>query len=414
MKRILALSLAMLMSAPCLLIVQSCSIFEGEGNELQYIPLTKSEEGVRDVTTDFSLRLFDHVVTADSGKNVFISPLCMSMLNAMLANGAKGDTYQEIVEAMGFVEPKMDEVNGYFSTMVSALSKADKSVDFSLANSLWISRNFSAKSSFKSRLKSVYKADLYNVDFSKKATVSQINKWCNSKTSGMIPELVGQLNDMTVMMLVDALYFKGEWQLKFKPENNEKGNFFRLDGMTSPVTFMQVKTATLKGYADEEVRIVRMPYGNGAFYMEAILPQTDDFMGFVHGLTLERLSGWAANNTEVIDLKFPKFKESYNTGMDILVAAMQAMGMKKAFTPSADFSGISDNPVWVDAALQKAAISVDEGGTEAAVAGLYKLRKANNVQKDPKEIQMYFDRPFIYLIREQSTGAILFMGAKVK
>lgn len=380
---------------------------------MQVIPLTKSEEGVRDITTDFSLRLFDQVVSADYGKNVFISPLCMSMLNAMLANGAKGETLQEIVESMGFASPNLEDMNGYFTTMVSALAKSDKSVDFSLANSLWLARNFSVKSSYKNQMKNVYRADLFTVDFGKKATVNQVNKWCSSKTAGMIPELVNQLDGGIMMMLADALYFRGEWKNKFKPENNVTGTFTRLDGTTASATFMKMETSLLHGYADNEVRIVRMPYGNGSFYMEAILPQTDDFKGFVHSLTRERLSAWSAHNTQIIDLKFPKFKESYDTGEGVLVAALQALGMKEAFKMSADFSGISDSGLWVDEILQKGAISVDEGGTEAAVAGIDKMRSANLVT-EPTVTQMYFDRPFIYMIREQSTGAILFMGVKVK
>ena len=136
-------------------------------------------------------------------------------------------------------------------------------------------------------------------------------------------------------------------------------------------------------------------------------------MGFIHNLSFARLSGWDENNTEIIDLKFPKFKESYDTGESIIGSALQKMGMKKAFTSSADFSAISDKPLWVDAILQKTAIVVDEGGTRAAASGLNKMRGADLVTY-PKEIKMYFDRPFIYLIREQSTGVILFIGAKVK
>lgn len=396
-----------------LLIIHSCNEFETEENGARIIMLTKSEESVRDVTTGFSLRLFDQVVIADSEKNIFLSPFNISMLNAMLANGAKEDTFREILEVMGFSDDfQLDDLNGYFSTMVSALSKADNTVNFSLANSMWLARGFSAKSAYSKNLKSVYKADIYNVDFSKETTASQINKWCSNKTSGMVPELVERLDGETLMMLVNALYFQGEWKLKFKAESNTEGSFTSTDGTTSPAVFMNMKTSLLKGYADNEVRVVRMPYGNGSFYMEAILPMTDDFKGFVHSLTQERLSGWAANNTEIIDLKFPKFKDSYDTE-GIISDALQSMGMKKAFTSIADFSGISDNSLWVDAILQKAAIAVDEGGTRAAAAGLYKMRSANLVT-DPKEIQMYFDRPFIYLIREHSTGVILFMGAKVR
>ncbi|MBR0256027.1 MAG: serpin family protein [Bacteroidales bacterium] len=393
----------------------SCNKFEVDDDDRNIIiPLTKSEEAIRDVTTDYSLRLFDQIVTADNRNNVFFSPLCLTMLNAMLANGAKGETFQEIVETMGFSkDQQLNELNSYFATMVSAMSRADRSVDFSLANSMWLAHGFSTKNTFTNQLKSVYKADLYVVDFSRQSTISQINKWCSKKTSGMISELVSKLDDQTLMMLVDALYFQGEWKMKFKAEDNTEGSFTRLDGTTDPAVFMSMKTALLKGYADEEVRVVRMPYGNGSFYMEAILPETENFMGFIHNLSFARLSGWDENNTEIIDLKFPKFKESYDTGESIIGSALQKMGMKKAFTSSADFSAISDKPLWVDAILQKTAIVVDEGGTRAAASGLNKMRGADLVTY-PKEIKMYFDRPFIYLIREQSTGVILFIGAKVK
>ena len=373
------------------------------------IALTKSNESVRDATNGFSLDLFRQV--ADGSSNVFVSPMSLSMLNLMLANGAEGDTYREILQPMGLGTRSLGEINDYYQLMMRSLSRADKSISLSLSNSLWTAKGVSVKSPYKRSLVNVYDADLFSVDFSSQASVDKINQWSNRRTNGQVPKLLDKVDGQTSMMLVNALYFQGEWTHKFKEEASAQGSFESLDGTSTQAIYMHQITNMLNGYADEEVCVVRMPYGNGAFYMEAILPLTD-YGNFIQTIDMEKLAKWSKDNTEYIDLKFPRMDFEFDSGDRLLTGALQALGMHLPFSAAANFSGISDDPLSVSAICQKSRINVDEGGTIAAVSGLAKLRGAPNL--DPNITEMHFNRPFIFLIRESSTGCILFMGAKVR
>lgn len=396
----------------CLFSMVSCEGLSGDGDEkYDGIALTKSNEAVRDQSNDFSLKLFGEL--AASGKdNVFVSPMGVVMLNLMLANGAEGETYNQIVGTMGMDRLTKDEINAYYKMMYKALSRADKKVSFSLANSLWMKQDFSFNGSYKNVLKNVYSAEAYTVDFTKSATLDQINRWSDTKTSGMVPKILDYVNSGTILMLANAIYFKGDWTHPFKKEATVSGTFTSLDGTKQNVMYMCRGTKDLTGYADEEVCVVRMPYGNGAFYMEAILPATDDFASFVKGLSKDKLVKWGNNTTEAIDLQFPKMDVGYDTGDALLTGALMNLGMTLPFSNAADFSGISKNPVNVDVVRQKAKITVDETGTVAAATGLTALRGA--LGHVSVITQMHFNHPFVYMIRESSTGAILFMGSKVE
>ncbi len=390
----------------------SCEGLSGDGGEkYDGIALTKSNEAVRDRSNDFSLKLFGELA-ASGDENVFVSPMGVVMLNLMLANGAEGETYDQIVGTMGMDRLTKDEINAYYKMMYKSLSRADKKVSFSLANSLWMKQDYSFNGSYKNVLKNVYSADSYTVDFTKNATLDQINRWSNSKTAGMVPKILDYVNGGTVLMLANAIYFKGDWMYPFKKEATVSGPFNCLDGTKQNVMYMCQGNKDLTGYADDEVCVVRMPYGNGAFYLEAILPTTDDFATFVKGLSKDKLVRWGNNTTEAIDLQFPKMDIGYDTGDGLLTEALMNLGMKLPFSTAADFSGISKSPVCVDVIRQKAKITVDETGTVAAATGLTALRVATF--HEPVITQMYFNRPFIYMIRESSTGAILFMGSKIK
>ena len=389
----------------------SCDGLRSDTEVYEGIALTKSEEAVRDATNEFSLKLFVQLA-AGGQESLFFSPMGVTMLNCMLANGAQTETYQEIVRTLGLEGRSADEVNAYYKSMLKALTSADRKVSLSLANSLWTAQGFSAKSAYKNTLKIVYAADVYSLDFSKQSAVDKINDWSNSKTNGLIPQIIDRINGSTQMMLMNALYFKGEWTDKFLEEANQKGTFSCVDGTTSQAVYMnQLRKG---GYADEEVSVCRIPYGNGAFYLEAILPaESAVFSDFVRSLTKEKLLRWGYDNLEAVNLFFPKMDIRYDTGDSRLTAALQALGMKQAFSSAADFSGISDSPLYVDVMRQKSVISVDEGGTVAASNGITALRGAPEI-KEPVITPMRFNRPFVFLIRESSTGAILFMGTKVK
>lgn len=382
---------------------------QNNGNE-EFTPivLTKSQQAVAAQGDAFALDFMKASVKSFPETNLFLSPMSVSMLTSMLANGAEGETYSEIVKAIGMDGFTIDQVNDCYTTLVAALLKADRSVSIALANSIWAAQGLEVLSSFKKQMTSVFKADVEVVDFGAPATLNTINGWCSTKTSGLIPKMFEELDPQISMILINALYFKGNWTVQFSKDQTGQAPFTTVTGTESTAEFMHVTSDKITGYQDGEVTVVRMPYGNGAFEMEAIMPAGKDFYEFLNGLTIEKLARWDAVNTQKINLSFPKFKAEFDTDKQ-LVPIMQRLGMNRAFNDLAEFGKMSTSSLYVSDMRQKTFISVDEEGTEAAAVTVAEMRK-NGFSGD----LMTFNRPFLYLIREKSTGVILFAGLKVK
>lgn len=381
-----------------------------EGNEnYEPIVLTKSQQAVAAKGDAFALDFLRACSQAFPGSNLFLSPMSASMLCSMLANGAEDETYAEIVKAIGMDNFTIDQVNDCYTTLVAALLKADRNVSLSLANSLWAAKELDLKSSYRKQMSRVYDAESYVVDFADDATLPRINGWCSDKTKGLIPKMFDEIDPQVQLILINALYFKGTWKVPFVKDLTTQATFYALSGQNTTADFMFAASGdAFTGYQDESVTVVRLPYGNGAFYLEAIMPADKDFMAFLTGLSTEKLARWDANNIQQFEIRFPKFKAAFDTEQQ-LIPIMQSLGMKKAFSRAAEFGKISNTPLYVSNMRQKAFVSLDEEGTEAAAVTIAELRK-NEAGSGPV---LAFNRPFAYLIREKSTGAILFAGTKL-
>ena len=398
-----------------LLLLVGCNpIEQQEGNiEFQPIVLTKSQQAVVAQGDAFALDFLRVTSQQIPDSNLFLSPMSASMLCCMLANGAEGETYAEIVKAIGMDGFTIDQVNDCYGSLVGSLLQADRSVSLSLANSIWAANGLDVLSSFKRQMSWIYLADTYVVDFGQSATLKRINDWCSEKTKGLIPKMFDELDAQVQMILINALYFKAKWKIQFSKDQTVAGPFTTVEGKQTQADFMVASSDAFTGYQDEAVSVLRMPYGNGAFEMEAIMPNGKDFSGFLKALTPERLAAWDGNNTtKTIDVRFPKFKAEFDTE-EQLVPIMQKLGMVKAFSSTAaQFGKMSSTFLYISNMRQKTYVSVDEEGTEAAAVTIAEMRK-NGVSAS-SNTQMVFNRPFVYLIREKSTGAILFAGLKLK
>ena len=408
MKRMIVFGMALLalgLAAGCWDVVP-----DDEGGEAQPIVLTKSQEAVMQQGNDFAFNLLRESSREFSGMNLFLSPMGVTIVSSMLANGAQGQTYNEIVEAIGLKNYSLDQVNDCYATLVTALYKADPKVSFSLANSIWVAKDLSLKKKFRTSMETTFDAESYSVDFGAAGTIKQVNDWCSKKTNGLIPKMFDQLSPLTRMLLIDALYFKGDWVYSFAEEKTYEGDFQTLAGAKAQTKFMTM-SRDLDVYQDKDVSIVKLPYGNGAFLMEAIMPN-GDFAAFLSSLSLAQLQRWdQAVRTARAELHFPKFTAEFDTD-EGLVPVLQRLGMKRAFTEAADFSNMSDESLYVSNFRQKTFIKLDEKGTEAAAVTVAEMRK--NTSVGGGSLLLMFDRPFVYLIREKSTGAILFIGTKIK
>ena len=404
MKRILVLMLAVCW-------VSACGDVTPENNKIkegQPIVLTKGQTAVLEKGNDFAFNLLRETQAQFDGSNLFLSPMGVTIVASMLANGANGPTYDEIVEAIGLKGYTLDQVNDCYATLVSALYKVDRSVSFSLANSIWAASDLTLHKQFRNNMEKTFDAESFSVDFGASGTLKQVNDWCSKKTSGLIPKMFDQLSPLTRMLLINALYFKGDWVYEFNKSATAEDDFQTLAGGTVKVPMMSL-SGEMEAFQDKEVSLVKMPYGNGSFLMEAIAPN-GDFKTFLAGLSLTRLQQWdLAAQKQQVTLRFPKFTAEFDTD-EQLVAVLSRLGMKSAFIPErADFSNMCSEPLFVSNFRQKTFVKLDEKGTEAAAVTVAEMRK-----NSASGLYLGFDRPFVYVIRESSTGAILFIGTRIK
>lgn len=384
---------------------------ETPGTEARPIVLTKSQAAVLEQGNDFAFLLLRECHSEFKGENLFLSPMGVTIVSSMLANGADGATYDEIVETIGLKGYSLDKVNDCYSTLVAALYKADPKISFTLANSTWTAKDLSLNKKFCDNMARTFDAESFSVDFSEAGTLKKVNDWCSKKTNGLIPKMFDELSPLTRMLLINALYFKGDWVYSFSEDHTCEGDFSTLAGAKTKTQFMTMGR-DLQVYQDKDVSIVKLPYGNGAFLMEAIMP-AGDFAAFLSSLSIQQLNHWdLAVKAAKADLQFPKMTVEFDTDKG-LVPVLKRLGMKKAFSEGeANFSNMSDESLYVSNFRQKTFVRIDEKGTEAAAVTVAEMRKNGVAGESP--LCLFFNRPFVYLIREQSTGAILFIGTKVK
>lgn len=371
---------------------------------------TRILESDKNFAFDFFGKVFD-AEAADEDKNFMVSPFSLSMALSMTWNGAAGETKTAMKNALGLSDFSDEEANTYFKTVKEALLKTDASTKLAIANSIWTNQNIAIKESFLSLNKSYYDATAQSVDFSNTETTKRINQWASDNTNGLIKDVLQKTTEDDLMYLLNAIYFKGIWTTKFDAKNTSKMPFTYDDGTSKNVDMMKQK-ASFNYTEDETLQAVQLPYGNQAFSMVVLLPKDGKKLNDIVSIAKE--NGYWNNlissfrNAEV-NLFLPKFKTEYNKKLNDILTDM---GMGVAFTAQADFSGMSDVSAAISFVEQFTYISTDEEGTEAAAVTVVGM--ITTALPTPKTVTFKADKPFIYVIQENSTGAILFMGAVKK
>ncbi|MCE5204678.1 MAG: serpin family protein [Porphyromonadaceae bacterium] len=357
---------------------------------------------------DFFADLFDEEALTED-KNFMVSPLSLSMALAMTMNGASGETAKAMKQTLRLENYSEVEINDYYKKLKEALLKTDPTTKLSIANAIFANRQVAIHPDFIKTNQSYYDATVQPVDFSDAATAGIINKWASDQTQGLIKKVIDQTDARDLMYLLNALYFKGIWTTKFDLKNTSLKPFAGKDGVVTPVETMQQK-AKFNYMEDQVLQMVQLPYGNGAFSMMVLLPREGKNLNDVVAVTRQS-DYWSNLKSELreaeVDLFLPKFKTEYSKKLNDVLTKM---GMGNAFTDAADFSGITDTPARISFVKQDTYISTDESGTEAAAVTTVGM-VLTSMPVQPQHVIFHADRPFIYVIQENSTGAILFMGA---
>lgn len=356
---------------------------------------------------DFAFDLFKNTLTTSKETNVFISPLSVSIALGMAWNGANGQTRTEMEAALKMSGMTVSDINAYYKVMQSTLPSIDPTTKLSIANSLWYRTGFPVKTSFLKVNTDYFNAYVKEMDFSKAWAVDTINNWCSAKTNKMIPSVLTEIPSEIVMYLVNAVYFKGIWRKKFDKANTKEANFTNELGNTMKVNMMYQKD-TFAYKSDAYAQYLDMPYGNKAFSMTVILPAdgktTSDVLT---SLTMEKWNSIISYmSTSEVEVYLPRFSNKNNLS---LIPPLQNMGMNLAFSDNADFTNIADANLLISSIKHVTNIEVTEQGTEAAAVTIIGVGVTSMPIKPPTPV-FNVNKPFLYVIREKSTGVILFIG----
>jgi serpin B len=342
----------------------------------------------------FGIDVFHQLVTKDAGKNVFISPTSVALALEMTYNGSRGETKKAMMEALHLEGMEFEQLNRGASGLAASLEKADPKVKLTIANSIWT--NDDVRPQFREDMGRYYEAEFGPLD------VDAINAWVKRETGGKIERIVENLDPEDFLVLVNAVYFKGRWAREFEARDTRDGEFILADGTRKTVPMMHQR-GEHESLERDGFQAVRLPYGDGRLAMYIFLPNEDSSLdAFVKTLSADKLEEWASGfEEEEVPIAIPRFKIEYGVKLN---EALKALGMGIAFAPSADFSGMAGG--WIGEVRHKTFVEVNEEGTEAAAATSVMMAQAIMPTRE-----FIANRPFFCMIRDDETGAVVFMGA---
>lgn len=375
-----------------------------------FLILSDAQHEMVNNNNSFAFSLYNKTMGMNSR---VVSPLSVTYLMSMLANGADGETQQQILATLGWAgegiqQPSLQDINDYSRMLIEKTARLDKAVTVEIANYVAVNKEFKLNSKFQKSVERDYKAGVESLNFTSPSTLKRINDWCNDRTHGMIPSIINELDPDAVSYLMNAIYFNGTWKDKFSKEET-KQEMFR--GYTRDIQYVDMMHRHGEYfYADGDgYSAVSIPYGNGAFRMTVILPSEGSFlrdvMASMDGGKFQALQRSMEKCN--VDLKIPRFTTEVDLPLNDIISAL---GAPLIFSPQADFSQFARGDFYVSKMFQKAKIEVSEEGTKAAaVTAAIMMMSAVRPEKK-RNVVFHADSPFAYIISENSTGSIYFMG----
>ena len=379
-------------------------------NERKDIQLNAAEKKIVGSSNDFAFQLFRQLANGETqaSKSCMVSPLSITCAMGMLNNGASGDTKAQITKVLGFGDSQ-ESVNQFAGKMMAELPTIDSESQVALANTIFVNGNYKLQTDFVKLAGQYYDATPETRNFSDNKTLEAINQWASDHTQQMITEVLTpeEFTPQAVSYLLNATYFKGAWAAKFDKAETVEEVF---DGAAKKVSMMHMNN-TLNYMENETCQAVRLPYGNGAYAMTVLLPrngktvsQIAETLNAATWESYQRMSG-----TAVVDVKLPRFETKTDVS---LKSVLSTLGMTDAFdAKKADFSRFCNTSTFIEQMKQVARIVVDEKGSEAAaVTVIGSFTTSADSGTALQHVNFHANHPFLYVISEQSTGAILFIG----
>jgi serpin B len=379
---------------------------------------TEAVTSVVNANNQFAIELYSQYKSQDG--NIFFSPYSISTALAMTYEGARGATAEEMQSVLHFPIDNDSRRNGFLQ-IYNEINKKDKNYTLSTANALWAQEDYKFLDSYFTLIRTYYGGNVTNLDFVGDTENSRItiNRWVEEHTNNKIKDILqpGTIDPVTRLVLTNAVYFKARWFIPFLNETSDQ------DFRVTPTNIVKVKMMSLYGYdvrtssgksvplsfnyaETNEAQIIELPYEGNETSMLILLPKGDTLQTLEQSLSIDKLNQWKAmlNETGLDGVYLPRFK--FETKYSI-PETLEDMGMKTAFTSSADFSGMDGTKsLYISQVIHQAFIDVNETGTEAAAATAVVMTLG---MSSPKP-QFRADHPFIFIIQQRDTGNILFMG----
>jgi serine protease inhibitor len=382
---------------------------EKDPNENGDIELSTAGKKVVSAANDFGIDIFQLLLEDEPvDKNIFISPVSISLALAMTYNGAKNATEDSMAYALRMNNLTPEEINSTYKDLIEGLTSADEKVLMDIANSIWYRQGFMVEQDFLNINSHYYNSEVQGLDFEAPESVDIINNWVAENTNNKIPTILDQISPDHVMFLINAIYFKAIWTLEFDPQETRDDHFRLANGNLSEISMMQYQD-TINYFENDDFQAVELDYGAGNFSMVILLPKgnltTEDLWSKT---TPEIWNTWMESfNKREVKLYLPKFTFRYEKKLNDV---LKAMGMGIAFRPGiADFTGINKQfPLNIDYVKHKTFVEVNEEGTEAAAVTIVAIELTSI---GPGGTPIFrADHPFIFAIREKSTNSIVFLG----
>ncbi|MCK5067670.1 MAG: serpin family protein [Bacteroidales bacterium] len=396
-----AVFLTILMALP------ACELFDQDlvPDEPKKIDLRKKSAEIIEADQLFAFELFKQVYTLSDEVNMMISPLSVSYALGMTYNGAAGTTLEAFNEVLHFGDLTNQEVNESYKDLMNQLIHLDEQVEFSIANSIWYKLGYPVLDEFIITNQDYFDAAVEELDFSDPGAVDVINGWIEDKTNDKIRDMLDFIPSDAVMYLVNAIYFNAKWKYQFDPEDTYEGEFHLEDGSAFDADFMKIN-GSFNYTANEDFTAVELPYGDSTFSMVVMLPTGNNNLDdLVDRMDIDTWNTWFASpTTQNVQIELPKFTYDFK---DLLNDPLINLGLGIAFGGGADFSRITPGgDLYISRVIHQTFIDVEEEGTEAAAATIVEIKEISA----PVITMFKANSPFLFVIRENSTSAIMFMG----
>jgi len=366
------------------------------------------DEEYKQASYDFAAELFKKVYSTDEGKNVMVSPASVMQALALAANGANGETLAEFEKLLGG-KLTMDEINKNLRSQITSILNSED-VKFNAANSIWAreTEGFFIRDDYRQHCRMNLNAESYVTPFDQTG-VDKINAWIEKNTNGMIPKVLDSLSYEDLCVLVNCIAFEGEWNSEYSESSiNENGKFTNASGEQEDCTMLS--SVENEYFSDRDVQGFAKYYKGNQYKFVALLPNESTTLDKVaESMTGEKLSELlgSANRNFNVNAEIPEFKFDY--GVISIASKIRDMGLKSAFTNSADFTKMSETPLYIGDILHKTHIELDRKGTRAAAATVIRM-KTTSIERPKDTVTVKLDRPFMFAIVDANTNLPVFIG----